>query len=93
MFSSEPISPLMEGRGSALDDEGRGSLISFSAGGYSFRCAGITTVPCANQRVGWDGTGLGPRFGVSLWRESGVPAPSPLSTKLDSEEELSGIFL
>ena len=70
MFSSEPISPFIEGRGNALDDEGRGTLISFSAGGYSNSCVGITTVLCANQTVGWDGTVLGPRLGVSLWRKS-----------------------
>lgn len=31
-------------------------------------------------------------LGVSLWRESGVSAPSPLSIQLDSEEERSRTF-
>lgn len=95
MLSSDPISPFMEGSGSCLDDEGRGSLILSSAGGSSLRKPWfrVPIVLCEERLVWFEWGFLSPRLGVSLWWESGVSAPSPLSIQLDSEEERSRIFL
>lgn len=96
MLSSDPISPFMEGSGSGLDDdEGRGSLILSSAGASSLRepWFGVPMVLCEEKLAWLELRFLGPWLGVSLWWESGVSAPSPLSIQLDSEEERSRIFL
>ena len=95
MPSSNPISPFMEGSGSDRDEEGKGSLILSSAGGSSARqvCfeAPIKLFKETLDRL-WL-TILCPEFGVSLWYESGVSAPSPLSNQLDSDEERSRSLL
>lgn len=95
VLSSDPISPFMEGSGSDLDDEGRGSLILSSATA-SLWLAPWFEVPiifCMEKLVWLVFRFLGPWLGVSLWWESGVSAPSPLSIQLDSEEERSRTFL
>ena len=86
----------MEGIGIGLeDDEGGGSLILTSEDRSSLRGAWfeVPIVLCGEKFVWLLLRFLGTRLGVSLWWESGVSAPSPLSTQLDSEEERSRIFL
>lgn len=60
MFSSDPISPFMEGSGNVLDDdEGRGSFILVSAGVSSVKgpWSGVSAVLCEMKPVwlmyGW----------------------------------------
>lgn len=53
MLSSDPISPFIEGSGSGLDDDGRGSLILSSAGGSSLgeTWFGVPIVRCGEKLV------------------------------------------
>lgn len=86
----------MEGIGIGLeDDEGGGSLILTSEDRSSLRGAWYEDpiVLCDEKPVWLQLMFLGTWLGVSLWWESGVSAPSPLSIQLDSEEERSRIFL
>lgn len=95
ILSSDPNSPFIDGSGSVRDEDGGGSRIlssvSTSSAWEGCWYAPVTLFMWTFVWFCW--TVLGPGFGVSLWLESGVSAPSPLSIQLDSEEERSRYFL
>lgn len=87
MLSSDPNSPFIDGSG--RDDVGKGSRILSSVLLWSVRefCLNIPVELLSKKLF----CCLGVVLGVSLWKESGVSAPSR-SNQLDSEEERSRGF-